>query len=235
MRGSPALQPEIPLSRPDTLPTAQTPPQPPRAKRPGPATPLALLLGLIGGYTDAVVYLAMHMWVGNMTGMLVFAVLALTRYDYAYATEHFGTVFVFTGGVAAARAGRQLFRRPQTALGVPALLTAIAIPLFPGLAGFYLVAFAMGWQNGAVHNFGGASVNTVFMTGNLERLGEGVGDPDPTKGPGLIALVIVAYAAGVVAGGYAELAFPLALIPTPIGLGLIAATARWIFPQGDAA
>ena len=176
----------------------------------------------------------MRMWAGNMTGMLIFAVLSLTQRHYAYAAEHLGAVFAFTGGVVTARLVRKAIHRPEAALWLPAILTAVAIPLFPGLAGFYLVAFAMGTQNGAVHIFGGATVNTVFMTGNLERLGEGIGDRDASKSPGLIAVAIVAYAAGAVAGGYAEVSFPGALLATPVTLGLIAASSRRIFPNPEA-
>jgi len=189
---------------------------------------LALFLALIAGYTDVIVYFAMQMWAANMTGMLIFFVVALTKHEYAFAAQHVGAVVVFTSGVIAARRGRRLLQpRPEAALGLPALLVAAAIPIFPGLAGFYLIAFAMGAQNGAVHSFGGVAVYTTFITGNLERLGEGIGDPNPSKGPGLVLAVIVAYAAGALLGAYARIVTPLALAATPIGLALAASFARW--------
>jgi uncharacterized membrane protein YoaK (UPF0700 family) len=37
-----------------------------------------------------------------------------------------------------------------------------------------LLAFAMGMQNSAANRFNGVALNTVFITGNLQKLGEGL-------------------------------------------------------------
>jgi uncharacterized membrane protein YoaK (UPF0700 family) len=185
---------------------------------------LAFSLALIAGYTDALAYLAVHMWAANMTGSLVFFGIALTERAYLGAAQHIGTVLVFALGIIAARWSRHLLRRPGEALALPAALAAVATPLFPKLPGFYLLAFAMGAQNGSVTRFGGVTVNTAFITGNLEKLGEGVGDPDPRSPPGFIGGVIAAYGAGGILGAVAHwlVPLPLPLIATAAGLAIVA-------------
>ena len=51
-----------------------------------------------------------------------------------------------------------------------------ASSLGPGLRprAAMLLAFAMGMQNSAANRFNGVALNSVFITGNLQKLGEGL-------------------------------------------------------------
>src|SRR5258708_6375601 len=98
-----------------------------------------------------------------------------------------------------------------------------------------LLALAMGMQNAAATRFGGVSLNTVFITGNLQKLGEGLvawlwtrRAPSATSSDGvaIFALVCLSYPLGPVLAALANpfLAYPL--LPPPAVLPFIYAPAR---------
>jgi uncharacterized membrane protein YoaK (UPF0700 family) len=90
--------------------------------------------------------------------------------------------------------------------------------------GALLLAFAMGTQNAAATHFGAATLNTVFITGDLQKLFEKVlawlwqrsatKDESSSAGFATLALVWVEYFAGALIGAvaHATLSYPL-LIP----------------------
>ena len=91
--------------------------------------------------------------------------------------------------------------------------------------GALLLAFAMGAQNAAAAHFGAATINTVFITGDLQKLFEKVlgwlwqprsaaKDEASSAGFAILALVWVEYFAGALIGAlaHATLSYPL-LIP----------------------
>ena len=77
--------------------------------------------------------------------------------------------------------------------------------------GRLLLAFAMGTQNGAVTRFGDATLNTVFITGDLQKLFEAVlgwlwqsKDGQPPPGFAILAPVWLEYFAGALLGSRAR-------------------------------
>jgi uncharacterized membrane protein YoaK (UPF0700 family) len=90
--------------------------------------------------------------------------------------------------------------------------------------GALLLAFAMGAQNAAATRFGDATLNTVFITGDLQKLFEAVltwlwrSKPgQPPAGLGILAPVWLEYFSGALLGALAHttLAYPL-LIPAAL-------------------
>ena len=88
-------------------------------------------------------------------------------------------------------------------------------------SGALVLAFAMGTQNAAATRFGRVTLNTVFITGNLQKFGEGIiGLLWPGQGrhaeapPGDVAifgLVWLGYAVGAALGAAAQ-----AMVPRPL-------------------
>jgi uncharacterized membrane protein YoaK (UPF0700 family) len=89
-----------------------------------------------------------------------------------------------------------------------------------------LLSLGMGIQNSAANRFNGIALNTVFITGNLQKLGEEIvhwiwplkTGPAP-QGTGIFAFVWLAYALGAGVGAMAvqlmdkPLLIPAALLP----------------------
>ena len=82
-----------------------------------------------------------------------------------------------------------------------------------------LLGLAMGMQTAAATRFGRATVNTVYITGDVQRLFEGVvaflwprpGTPPPAD-VGPLALVWLVYFCGALIGAFADLSFRYALL-----------------------
>jgi uncharacterized membrane protein YoaK (UPF0700 family) len=78
----------------------------------------------------------------------------------------------------------------------------------------------MGMQNSAANRFNGVALNTVFITGNLQKLGEELiawlwptDEPQSAGGGVLIfGLVWVSYAVGALLGALAQQFMPLPLL-----------------------
>jgi uncharacterized membrane protein YoaK (UPF0700 family) len=90
--------------------------------------------------------------------------------------------------------------------------------------GALLLAFAMGAQNAAATRFGDATLNTVFITGDLQKLFEAVlawlwqsNSSRPPPGLAILAPVWLEYFCGALLGALAHvsLAYPL-LIPAAL-------------------
>ena len=88
-----------------------------------------------------------------------------------------------------------------------------------------IAAAALGMQSAAVRRIGGVSINTVFITGNLVRLGSAVPEAAEPKQQTTLAVLStawIAYAAGAVIGALALhlIAHPMI---APAALALVAA------------
>ena len=69
-----------------------------------------------------------------------------------------------------------------------------------------ICAAALGMQNAAVRSIAGVPINTVFITGNLVRLGTAVPEASAPQQQATLAVLTIAwiaYAAGAVAGALA--------------------------------
>ncbi len=129
----------------------------------------------------------------------------------------------FLIGVAISGALVRLGTAPAIALSLSALALAVCAVVAVRW-GALLLAFAMGAQNAAVTRFGDATLNTVFITGDLQRLFERVlawfwpaKSEQPSAGLGILALVWLEYFGGALLGALAHftISYPL-LIPAAL-------------------
>jgi len=193
----------------------------------------ACLLAIVAGYADAVGFLVFNAFAGAMTGNTVLLGIALAGNQLAAAAESAGIIAAFVVGVAASA----LLRRyvPLAALlGLEAAAIVAAALIMP-LAAAPVLAFAMGLQNAAMTHFAGTSLNTVFLTGNLQKLVESLLDRDAPRARAtsegtavaLLSRMWVTYLAGVVLGAVARhwTAYPLLFAVLPLLAVLLRRTA----------
>ena len=187
----------------------------------------ACLLALVAGYADTVGYLRYDAFAGLMTGNTILLGIDVANGRAPSAAFHGGIIAVFLAGVIASRVLLQLRHAAWLALTVAAILLVVCSFIGRFWAAM-LLAFAMGMQNSAANRFNGVALNTVFITGNLQKLGEGLthwlwricGRPiEKSEGVAIFALIWIAYAIGAGLGALGEmllrwpLLLPAALLP----------------------
>ncbi len=182
----------------------------------------ALILALIAGYADSVGYLSFDAFAGMMTGNTILLAIALFVADPLHAAQYAAIILAFVAGVIVSLLLRRL-AAPLFALlaveGVAILVAAFA----PPEAAPDVLAFAMGLQNAAVTQFAGVTLNTVFLTGNLQKLTQGLFErlwpasgtpPASPRSLATTALVWLGYlgGAGLGAAAHKFVARPLLLV-----------------------
>jgi uncharacterized membrane protein YoaK (UPF0700 family) len=185
----------------------------------------ACLLAIVAGYADAVGFLAFNAFAGAMTGNTVLLGIALATDRLGQAAQSAVIIAAFLAGVAASA----LLRRHASLAAILVIEMAaivVAALVTPPVAAPVL-AFAMGLQNAAMTHFAGLSLNTVFLTGNLQKLVETLlrrdaGSTSEGVAVALLSRLWLAYLAGVVLGALAwkTTAYPLlfAVLPLPVVL-----------------
>lgn len=187
----------------------------------------ACLLALIAGYADTIGFLRYEAFAGLMTGNTIFFGVEVARGRWLDAAFHAAIMAAFLAGVILSRVMLRLGFPVWTALGAAAILLVIT-----GLLGrreaALVLPLAMGMQNSAANRFNGVALNTVFITGNIQKVGEGLlawlwpsNDPAAPKSDGvaIFALVWFGYALGAGLGALANQAMsqpllvPAALLP----------------------
>ena len=131
----------------------------------------ATLLALIAGYADAIGYIEFNAFAGLMTGNTIFLGIKLATARYERAAFHALIVLVFLLGVILARLAIRAGLHVWMALTMTAALLLVC-SVVNAFWGAILLALAMGIQNSAANRFNGVALNTVFITGNLQKLGE---------------------------------------------------------------
>src|SRR5262245_53827057 len=138
-----------------------------------------------------------------MTGNTVLLGIALAAGEWTGAVQSAVIIAAFLVGVAASAWLRRwlslaaILVIEMTAIVVAALVTPmVAAPV---------LAFAMGLQNAAMTHFAGTTLNTVFLTGNLQKLVQsllrrGQRDPSEVAAVTVANRLWIAYLAGVVLG-----------------------------------
>jgi len=178
----------------------------------------------IAGYADAIGFLQFRAFAGQMTGNTILLAISVVEAGWLDAVYYVTVIASFLAGVAIAGGLVRSGHAPAVALCLAALATAICA-FVTVRWGALLLAFAMGSQNAAATRFGDARLNTVFITGDLQRLFETVLDwmwrrrsssasSAAPPGLGILALVWLEYFAGALIGAlaHATLSYPL-LIP----------------------
>jgi uncharacterized membrane protein YoaK (UPF0700 family) len=181
------------------------------------------LLVLIAGYADAIGFLQFRAFAGQITGNTVLLAISAVETSWAEAAFYVAVIASFLAGVVISGGLVRLGHPPAIALSLSAV--ALAICAFVTVHwGALLLAFAMGAQNAAATRFGDATLNTVFITGDLQKLFEAVlawlfqsRSRQPPAGFAILAPVWLEYFAGALTGAlaHATLAYPL-LIPAAL-------------------
>jgi uncharacterized membrane protein YoaK (UPF0700 family) len=178
----------------------------------------AALLVAIAGFTDAVGFLRYQAFACQMTGNTLLLALSVFHQSWLQSLYYVAMITCFVLGVLASsgltRAGRSPVLSLCIAGGVLALCSFIGLKWASPLLGF-----AMGLQTAAATRFGAASINTVYITGDLQRLFEALaaliwprrGAP-PSAGIGALALVWLEYLGGGLVGALADVTFRHALL-----------------------
>ncbi len=196
----------------------------------------AFLLALIAGYADTVGFLRYDAFAGLMTGNTILFGIELARAEFGDAVFHTAIIAVFLTGVVLSRLILRAGGPSWAALSIAAVLLVLC-----GFAGHrsaaLILPLAMGMQNAAANRFNGVALNTVFITGNIQKIGEGLlnwawppKDPGAQKSEGvaIFALVWIAYAIGALLGAVVNsrasqpLLIPAAIMPfimlSPMGI-----------------
>jgi uncharacterized membrane protein YoaK (UPF0700 family) len=201
------------------------------------AIPLITLLHAVAGSVDAIAYLLCgHYFVANMTGATVMLAIALLGRDRHDALVRALLIVSFLSGVLLgrlmARATRGDITQGQRV--VVLLIEAVVLlmlSLRTGTAHTHVLlvglAAVLGMQNTTFQRFGGLQVNTAFITGDLEKLGQAILTPGGHFPSAVIfAICWGAYATGAFLGalGTHGLGMHAFLIPTVLVLAALLMT-----------
>jgi uncharacterized membrane protein YoaK (UPF0700 family) len=176
------------------------------------------LLITIAGYADAIGFLQFRAFAGQMTGNTILLAIAIVEWSWPQPAFYLAVIVSFLIGVTIAGGLVRLGFRPALPLSLAAV--ALVVCAFVTVHwGALLLAFAMGAQNAAATRFGDATLNTVFITGDLQRLFERVlawlwpgKSEQPSAGLSILALVWLEYFAGALIGAAAHLTIPYPLL-----------------------
>jgi uncharacterized membrane protein YoaK (UPF0700 family) len=132
----------------------------------------AVLLAIVAGCADAIGLLRFNTFAGAMTGNTAFLGLSLFSPHPARAALYIAVIAAFCAGLVLARTAQWLGIAPRPALGLTIL---ILIGCNFGHSRWIAVALAaaMGVQNAATRRVAMA-LNTTFLTGDLQKLMDGI-------------------------------------------------------------
>ncbi|MFZ4777793.1 MAG: YoaK family protein [Terrimicrobiaceae bacterium] len=186
----------------------------------------AWVLAVVAGFSDTVGFLTFGAFAGLMSGNTVLLGIALASGRMADAVHSLSIIVLFLSGIAAATL---LSRKSIPLAGLVALEASVLViaALLPVVVAAPMLGLAMGIQNAMATHFGGLTLNTVFLTGDLQKLIQSLidmltGKPAPGHS-GIIALLWLCYLSGAALGAAAHswLSMPLLLAPLLLPLVLI--------------
>ena len=181
----------------------------------------ACLLAIIAGFADTVGFMHYQAFAGLMTGNTIMIGIEVATGKLSEALFHAAIIGIFLLGVIVSRVILRYGKAPWVALTTAGGLLVVC-GFLGNTAAALMLALAMGMQNSAANRFNGVALNTVFNTGNLQKIGEGLvawAWPPPGAaakagdGVAIFAWVWFGYAAGAVLGafGVLHLRYPLLL------------------------
>jgi uncharacterized membrane protein YoaK (UPF0700 family) len=205
------------------------------------AIPLVAVLCMIAGAIDVIAYILFgKIFIANMTGNTVLFAASVVLHNWHEAALRIGVVVAFLIGIFMAdavlrkvTAGRERRRQMITLAIEFAVLSWLAVTPHPDMLRIVLLlvlAFAMGMQNNAFQRIGPIRLNTAFITGDLESLGEAMAEsviPDKrTEGRRRSAVFLttwIAYGTGALLGAYGALHLKEKALWIPAALVVLAA------------
>jgi len=205
------------------------------------AIPLVATLCMIAGTIDVIAYILFgKIFIANMTGNTVLFAASVAVRSWSEAALRIGVVFTFLAGVFIAdavlrrlTAGRERQRQLVTLAIEWIVLSWLALMPHPDTLRIVLLlvlAFAMGLQNNAFQRIGPVRLNTVFLTGNLEKLGEAIAETgerekraEGRRRSAVFFTTWIAYGIGALMGAYGALELKEKALWIPAGLVVAAA------------
>lgn len=173
----------------------------------------AVALALVAGCADTLGFLNYDTFAGLMTGNTVLLGLSLARQHFPHAALYAAVLAAFWCGLLASRTALRL--------GSPARLPIAGTLAMVVLCNFLstrwaapALAFGMGLQNAAATRFAGVTLNTVFLTGDLQKLADGLlshllprsaAEPVRPQELATLAMVWAGYLAGALLGAVSQL------------------------------
>jgi uncharacterized membrane protein YoaK (UPF0700 family) len=194
---------------------------------------VAVLLSASAGGVDIIAYLQFnHVFVANMTGNTVLFASDVVAGEFPEAVNHLLPIVTFLLGVVTARIAVIRLDQPSwpqvgVCLIVISALWAVAAVAIPNLGSILIpmLAFTMGAQNATLPQVEKVPVNTAFITGNLEKLGEAIAgllrkptDRNERLKMGVVGSIWTAYALGAAGGALAALYVGRQSLLLPAGL-----------------
>ncbi len=186
---------------------------------------LASWLALIAGLSDALGWLQTGLFAAQMTGNTALLGIALAQGHWWSAGYKATAILCFFAGLLLARLLHRPGQRERAGRAAAVLLATLVIVLaafLPKPFNVLSLSVALGAQNAVFSRFGGQSLNTSFISGDLQKLSQAFAKwirRNPRDDGDRVALVIVpslwlAYVAGGALGVLCQthLALPL-LVP----------------------
>lgn len=180
---------------------------------------------MIAGYVDALAYLTLHAFVANLTGTAVLLGVSLAAGDWPRVIRAVAAIGAFLCGAVATRLILRVGWRPRYPLLLAGVILAGAAFL-PDQYRLPVLALAMGGQNAALTKFGLLSINTTFISGDLQKLAQALGDrPTASTRSAITALPLVwlAYVGGAAMGAVAVSRSSVLLFALQADWGLLVA------------
>jgi uncharacterized membrane protein YoaK (UPF0700 family) len=205
------------------------------------AIPLVATLCSIAGAVDVIAFILFgKIFIANMTGNTVLFAASVVLHNWSEAALRIGVVVTFLTGIFIAEtvlrrltAGREQQRELITLAIEFGVLSWLALTPHPDALRIVLLlvlAFSMGMQNNAFQRIGPIKLNTAFITGDLENLGEAIAETEDrekrAEGRRRSAVFLttwIAYGAGALMGAYGALNLKEKALWIPAGLVVVAA------------
>jgi uncharacterized membrane protein YoaK (UPF0700 family) len=205
------------------------------------AIPLVATLCMIAGAVDVIAFILFgKIFIANMTGNTVLFAASVVLRDWSQAALRIGVVVTFLAGIFIAETvlrrltmGRERQRELITLAIEFAVLSWLAVTPHPDTLRIVLLlvlALAMGMQNNAFQRIGPVKLNTAFITGDLENLGEAIAEaegrekrPEGMRRSAVFFTTWIAYGVGALVGAFGALELKEKSLWIPAGLVVVAA------------
>ena len=205
------------------------------------AIPLVATLCMTAGAVDVIAFILFgKIFIANMTGNTVLFAASVVLHNWNEAALRIGVVVTFVAGIIVAETvlrrlttGRERQRELITLAIEFGVLSCLALTPHPDTLRIVLLlvlAFAMGMQNNAFQQIGPVKLNTAFITGDLENLGEAIaeyGEPEKRaegrRRSAVFFTTWIAYGVGALMGAYGALDLKEKSLWIPAGLVVVAA------------
>ena len=189
-------------------------------------------LALIAGLSDGLGWLQTGLFAAQMTGNTALLGVALAEGHWRGAGQKAAAILCFFIGSLTARLLLRPERGPRRGRAVAVLaasLVILAAAFLPRPINVLVLGAALGGQNAAFTRFGGQSINTSFVSGDLQKLAQAIARRLTGKGGeegDQAVLVIVpslwlAYVAGAAAGVLCQHGLALPLLVPAVMLPLV--------------